>query len=197
MQDSLSTLLKTALFSLLALAASSATAEDTAATESGSRAMAMQMEAVVTDVDLETRQVSLQGPGGEIVTLNAREQVVKLEDVHVGDVLVATYMAALEGELREPTEEELAEPWVVLEDGVVSGEGEDPGMGAARMIRAVCTIEGMNRVLGTVTVEDARGKLHLITEVEPEKMEGVTLGQTLVLVYAEAVALSLEQKSAD
>ena len=68
---------------------------------------------------------------------------------------------------------------------------------AKRMIRAVCTIEGMNRVLGTVTVEDTRGNLHLITDVEPEKMEGVTLGQTLVIVYAEAVALSLEQKHAE
>ncbi|MAT91078.1 MAG: hypothetical protein CME59_00605 [Halioglobus sp.] len=197
MKDRLSTLLKSALFSLLALAAAGATAEDADDATSGGRAMAMQMEAVVTAVDLETRQVSLQGPGGEIVTVNAREQVVKLEDVHVGDVLVATYMAALEGELREPTAEELAEPWVVLEDGVVSGEGEDPGIGAARMIRAVCTIEGMNRVLGTVTVEDTRGNLHLITDVEPEKMEGVTLGQTLVIVYAEAVALSLEQKHAE
>jgi len=160
----------------------------------GARAMAMQMEAVVTDIDLETRQVSLQGPGGNIVTLNARENVIKLEDVNVGDVLVVSYLAALEGEVREPTEEELAEPWVVLEDEAMSAEGEEPQVGAARVIRAVCTIEGMNRVLGTVIIKDPRGKLHLIGAVEPEKMEGVTLGQTVVVVYAEALALSLEQK---
>ena len=32
----------------------------------------------------------------------------------------------------------------------------------------------------------------VIGDVEPEKMEGVTLGQTLVVVYAEALAMSLE-----
>ena len=33
-------------------------------------------------------------------------------------------------------------------------------------------------------------------DVEAEKMEGVTLGQTVVIVYAEALALSLEQAAA-
>ena len=159
------------------------------------RAMAIEMEAVVTAINLETRQVSLQGPQGKIVTLTARENVVKLEDVNVGDKLVVTYLAALEAELREPTAEELAEPWVVLEEGVVSEEGEQPGIGGARIIRAVCTIEGMNRELGTVTIKDPRGALHLIGDVEPEKMEGVTLGQTIVIVYAEALALTLEPKA--
>jgi hypothetical protein len=191
MHHTMKTLVATAL-TLFATALFAATAHADEHAKSGGRAMALQIEAVVTDIDLDTRQVSLQGPGGETVTVTAREQVVKLEDVAVGDKLLVTYLAALEGEVRDPTEEELAEPWVVLEEGAVSGEGEQPGIGAARMIRAVCTIEGMNRVLGTVTVRDSRGKLHLIGDVEPDKMEGVTLGQTVVMVYTEALALSLE-----
>lgn len=166
-----------------------ATAE---ASTSGGRAMAISVEAVVTDIDLETRHVTLQGPAGESFTLTARDELVKLEDVNIGDTLVATYIAAIEGELREPTEEELAEPWVVVEDagkGVVDGT---PVAGGARIIRAVCTIEGMNRLLGTVTILDPNGRVHVIGDVEPEKMSGVTLGQTIVMVYQEALALSLE-----
>ena len=149
-------------------------------TTSGGRAMAITVEAVVTDIDLETRHVTLQGPAGESFTLTATEEVVKLENVKVGDKLRATYISALEGELREPTEEELAEPWVVLEDGgkgVVDGV---PMAGGARVIRAVCTIEGMNRLLGTVTILDPNGRAHVIADVEPQKMTGVTLGQTIV-----------------
>lgn len=164
------------------------------AEEANGRAMALQIEAVVTEIDLETRQVSLQGPDGNVFTITAQENVVKLEDVSVGDVLVATYLAALEGEIREPTEAELAEPWVVIEEDGVSADPENPAVGAARMIRAVVTIEGMNRELGLVTVKDSRGKLHVIGDVEAEKMEGVTLGQTAVMVYAEALAISLEKK---
>ena len=169
---------------------------ESAEQEGNVRAMAVTMEAVVTDIDLETRQVSLRGPQGNVVTLTAREDVVKLEDVNVGDRLVATYLAALEGELREPTEEELAEPWVELSDAGVSDDPEFRAVGEARAIRAVCTIEGMNRALGTVTIKDPRGKLHLIGDVEPEKMEGVTLGDTVVVIYREAIALALEPAAA-
>ena len=69
--------------------------------------------------------------------------------------------------------------------------------GGARLIRAVCTIEGMNRLLGTVTLLDANGRAHLIEDVEPEKMSGVELGQTIVVIYREAVALSLDMVSTD
>jgi len=54
----------------------------------------------------------------------------------------------------------------------------------------------MNRLLGTITVKDPRGKYHVIGDVEPEKMEGVVLGATLVLVYTEAMAMTLEKKPA-
>lgn len=169
-----------------------ASAEDEAASQPNTRAMAMSVEAVVTEIDLETRQVSLKGPDGNIMTLTASEEVVKLEDVNVGDSLRATYLAALEGELREPTEEELAQPYVVVKDsGAGVAEGQ-PVAGAARLIHAVCTIEGMNRLLGTVTIMDPNGKVHVIADVEPEKMSNVTLGQTIVMTFREALALTLE-----
>lgn len=190
---------RTALLALLVTIAPMAAhaAEEGAAPEGGARAMAVEIVAVVTDIDLETRQVSLEVPGGNIITVHATEQVVKLEDVSVGDALVVTYLAALEGEIREPTEEELAEPWVELDEGIVSDDPAHPAVAGARAIRAVVSIEGMNRILGTVTVKDARGKVHVITDVEAEKMAGVTLGQTAVLVFTEALALSLEKHQAE
>ena len=183
-----------AALSTLAQAAHHEEAE--AEMKTGGRAMAMQAEAVVTAIDLETRQVSLEGPDGEIFTINATENVVKLEDVNIGDRLVVTYLAALETELRAPTAEELAEPWVVMEQAGMSDDAAQPGIAGGRVIRAVVTIEGMNRELGVVTIKDSNGKLHIIGDVEPEKMEGVTLGQTAVMVYSEALAISLEKKEA-
>jgi hypothetical protein len=182
--------------SLLALIAVSlpltALAEHHEGDEPKVRAVAMALESQVVDVDTETHQLSLKGPAGNIVTLTIREEVASLENIKVGDTVITTYMAAMESELREPTAEELAEPWVVVEEG---GRLEEDSIGGARVIRAVCTLEGMNRQLGTVTLKDSRGKLHLIGDVEPEKMEGVTVGQTVVVLYAEALALTLEHKA--
>jgi hypothetical protein len=157
------------------------------------RGMVMVIDAEVTAIDVENSHVTIQGPMGQTQTLTVTGEVVDIADIAIGDTIRATYLSALEGELREPTEEERENPWVVLEDEAKSTDKANPAIGAARMIRAVCTIEGMNRILGTVTVMDPRGKLHLIDDVEPEKMEGVLLGATIVLVYSEALALSLEK----
>ncbi len=179
-----------------ALVSSPVFAQETAPTEETARVMGVSMEAEVTDIDYETREVSLRGPGGNIVTITAGDHIARLEDIAVGDTIVTTYIASLEGELREPTEEELANPWMEVEGAAKAPEGTEPGAIVGRVIRAVCTIEGMNRLLGTVMVKDPRGKYHVIGDVEPEKMEGVVLGATLVLVYTEAMAITLEKKPA-
>lgn len=180
---------------LLSSAGAGAQAQDPV-NDPEARVMAITVEAEVTDVDRETRHVTLRGPGGDLFTVTVPEETSSLDNIKAGDRLVATYIAGLEGELREPTEAELEEPWVVIKEAGVSDDKNHPGVGAARVIRAVCTIEGLNRILGTVAFKDPRGKVHVIGDVEPEKMEGVTLGQTLIVVYAEALALSLEHVSA-
>ena len=178
------------LISLPVLAEEAATEEPPEA-----RTMGVALEATVVAVDAEARQISLETPVGDVVTLTVPKEVATLEKIGVGDTILATFMSAMEAELREPTAEELAEPWAVIEEGGALKDSPEDAVGGARIIRAVCTIEGMNRALGTVTLKDPRGKLHLVTDVEAEKMEGVTLGQTVVVVYAEAMALALERKA--
>jgi hypothetical protein len=198
MTNSMKKIAKTISGGLLALIASTmplAAQEAQVEEEAGkTRAVATVIEAEVVGVDTAAGQVRLKGPLGNVQTLTIPADVSKLENVKVGDTVLATYLAAMESELREPTAEELAEPWVVVEKSGAMPDPENPGIGGARVIRAVCTIEGMNRPLGTVTLKDSRGKLHLIGEVEPEKMEGVVLGQTVVVFYAEAMALNLVKK---
>lgn len=156
------------------------------------KGVSLVMQAQVVEVDRTNREVSLKGPDGNVVTMAVGRDVIDLERVKVGDTLVSTYRQSLEAELRKPTKEELAEPWVVVEEQVGLDDPAPEALGGARVVRAVCTIEGMNRILGTVVIQDARGKLHVIGGVEPEKMEGVTLGQTLVVVHTEALAIALE-----
>ena len=177
----------------IALLSSPVFAEEAAPAEGTVRVMGVSLEAEVTAIDYETREVSMRGPQGNIVTITAGDHIERLEDITVGDFIVTSYVASLEGELRAPTEEELANPWAEVDGGAVAPAGSEPGAIVGRMIRAVCTIEGMNRLIGTVTVRDPRGKYHVIGDVEPEKMEGVVLGATVVLVYTEAMAITLEK----
>jgi hypothetical protein len=170
-------------------------AEPEKTAETNGRAMAVDIEAEVTAIDLKTREVTLRGPNGFETTLVAPEKVIKLEDVSVGDRVVGTFFAALEGEVRTPTAEELAEPWMVMQGKSLSGDAANPGIDTARVIRAVVTIEALNPETGVVVVKDSRGKEHSIGDVEAAKMAGVKVGQTAVVVFTEAMALTLQKEA--
>ncbi len=161
------------------------------------RAAAVRVSAVIAAIDLENRELTLETPLGQFVTVSVDPEIKRLAEFEVGDAIVATYMTSLAGEVREPTEEELAEPWLELDAAAIADMEMPPGVAGARVIRAVCTIEGMNRVTGTAMIQDPRGKYHVIGDIAPEKFEGRTLGETIVMIYSEAVALQLEKAPVD
>jgi hypothetical protein len=161
------------------------------------RAAAVQVAALVIAVDKETREVSLQLPQGEIATMIAGPDMVRFDEIAVGDAVVATYIQALAADVRAPTQEEMDEPWVELDAAGIAEAGMDPGVVGLRVIRAVCSIEGMNRVTRTVMIEDPRGKYHVIGDVDPARLAGLTLGTKVIMVYSQAVALTLEKQEAN
>lgn len=156
------------------------------------RTAAIQVSAMIVDIDRETREVTLQTPHGDYVTLTASEDIQRFEEFEVGDSIVATYVTSLAGEVREPTEEERANPWQELDALAIADLDMPPGVAGGRVVKAVCTIEGMNRVAGTAMIEDPRGKFHLIGGIPRERFEGRMLGDTVVMIYSEALALTLE-----
>ena len=159
----------------------------------GTRAVVAAIEAEIVAIDLETKEVTLVGPQGQHVTIVAQEKVVKISDLQVGDRVAAEYLASLHGEVREPTADELANPWVVLEDGVIDENPAHPAVGAARQVRAVCSIEAFDAEAGFVMIKDSRGKMHTIGGIPAAKFEGVSLGEDMVVVYTEALAIAMQK----
>ncbi|EAQ96162.1 hypothetical protein [Congregibacter litoralis] len=160
------------------------------------RAMAIEIDAEVIAVDTETRELVLELPTGEQMTTIVDPQVTRLSEVAPGDFLVVTYIAAIAADLREPTEEELANPWVEGADAGVSGAEQSPGGAMISAVRAVCTIEGMNRLLGTVTIMDSRGKAHVIGDVPAQRIEQLSIGQSVVITFTQALAVGIEKADA-
>ena len=70
---------------------------------------------VVESVDLATRKVGIRGPEGNLLLIKAGEEVERLDEMEVGDAVVAEYHISVVGEFREPTPEEEANPLVFLE----------------------------------------------------------------------------------
>ena len=77
--------LNTAILALLMVFATGVAAQEAEPTEEGNaRTMAITVEALVTDVDMETRHVTLQGPRGDLFTVTVPEDATKLENIKVG-----------------------------------------------------------------------------------------------------------------
>ena len=77
--------------------------------------------ATVESVDLEKRVVTLKGPHGDKLTLEADKGVKRFDEIKPGDTVRASYYQSVAAELREPTAEEKANPLVVEE-----GAGKAP-----------------------------------------------------------------------
>src|SRR6478609_7123955 len=66
--------------------------------------------ATVQAVNLETREVTLKGPQGNVFTVTADPAIMRLNEVKAGDDIVLDYSVSIATELRAPTAEEKANP---------------------------------------------------------------------------------------
>jgi len=149
------------------------------------------MQGTVTDIVKETRDVTLKGANGELVTVTAGPEVKRFDEITVGDVITFDYYTYLKAEFRTPTSEEKAEPFVVLEGEDKAPAGEAPAGAVGQMVKAVVTIEILNRPQMLATVLGPNGNYLTIPMQDAAFMEQLRIGQVVILTYAEVVAVSL------
>ncbi len=153
-------------------------------------------EGTVTEIKKETREITLKGPDGELVTLTAGDAVERFDEIAVGDVITFEYYTYMKAEFRKPTKEELAEPLMVLAEGGKAPEGMDPAAVVGAVVKAVVTVEILNRPNMLATVRGPRGN-YMTIEMEDEALiQKLHIGQVVILTYAEAIAISLTKEKA-
>lgn len=155
--------------------------------------MPLQLDGVVGTVDKQSREISLSIMG--LVFTVFIPESLDLDNIRVGDEVTVQYFAAAEMESREPTAEELADTWTVIEEGELAEDGGALGAEAARMVRAVVTVVFIDKAKALMAVKDSRDMTHFITKVEPEKLNNLRVGQQIVVVFAEATAVALDKTS--
>jgi hypothetical protein len=150
-------------------------------------------EGTVTKINKETREITLKGPDGELVTLTASDAVERFDEIEVGNRISFKHYAYIKAEFRKPTEEELAEPLMLLAQGGKAPEGMDPAAVVGAVVKALVTVEILNRPNMFATVKGPRGN-YLTIEMEDEAlMQKLHIGQLVILTYAEAMAISLRK----
>ena len=148
----------------------------------------------VEAIDMASREVTLKGPLGNVVRFTVDKRVTRLNEVKVGDEVVADYYVSYVAELRAPTAEEKAKPLTVLTETAKAPADAQPAAGALRIIKAVVTVEGLDRPTKSLTVSGQAGTV-TVQVADVAALSKLRLGDTLVVTYTEAIAVALEKRA--
>jgi hypothetical protein len=146
-------------------------------------------------IDYANREVTLRDQLGHVETFSVSEDVKRFREAKVGDDVTVKYYAGFVAELRNPTPAEEKEPLVVLEGARKAATSAAPAAGGVRRIKAVVTIEGLDRPTETITVRGPAGHYYMAHVADPENLTKMHIGDTIVVTLTEAAVVSLEKAS--
>lgn len=155
--------------------------------------MVATMTATVAEIDHDARSLTLESELGEIVSLQASDEVERFDEIEKGDMVSAEYVISIAAELREPTAEELENPLVVEGAGGRAPGTAAPAGAVAGQIRVIATIEGLDRPTRTVTIKGPAGRYSVVGVQDVSNLPKMRIGDHVVITYTEALAVSLEK----
>ena len=103
--------------------------------------------------------MTLKDSQGQIGTFSVDKEVQRFNEAKVGDKVSVDYYFGFNAEVRKPTAEEKQNPLVVMQATGRAGPDDAPAGSDTQQIRAVVTIEGLDRANQTITVKGPRGNI--------------------------------------
>ena len=163
----------------------------TAEKPSVSEEIVVTMEATVTAINLETREVTLKNAAGEIVTFIADDKVRNLAQVEVGNMLTVEYMEGVMIEVVDPATE--------LGSSASSAagrteQGGKPGGAVISETSVVVVIEAIDLENETATVKTSEGESKIVKARNPENLKKVAVGDKVMITFTQGIAISVTEK---
>ena len=147
--------------------------------------------AIVEAINHETREVSLRKQDDTVVSFVASEDARNLDQVQVGDVVVAQYEERLDIRVIsvENAQAEVAEASVAAR----TEKGEMPGMAVMNTVVITATVEEINLEANTFKLKGPKGNIKEYVARDPENLKKAAVGDLVVITYSEAIALTVEK----
>ena len=180
------------LFSTPVLAGETAPATDKPSLYSS---QTMIVTAVVEAINHETREVTLRGPEGGSTSFVASEDARNLDQVNVGDIVMAEYEQSLSIEVF--ANDGSAPGMGELAVAARSEKGEMPALAAIDSQVITATVEEINIEANTFKLKGPSGEVNEYVARDPENLKKAAVGDLVVITYTEAVALSVEKTTAE
>jgi len=153
------------------------------------------VSAVVEAIDHETRVVTVRKADGEEITFTASTEARNLDQVSVGDILVAEYVETISVEVME---NEGFEPEVIEAEAMArTAKGEMPGVAAMAANVVISIVEEINLEANTFKLKGPDGEVNEYVARNPENLRRSAVGDLVVITVTEAIAITVEKQAVE
>ncbi len=154
----------------------------------------MTVSAVVEAMDHETRIVTVRKADGEELTFTASDEARNLDQVSVGDVLIAEYVQSVSIDVyaNDGSEPEAA----TAEAMARTPKGQMPGFAAMEKTVITATVEEINIEANTFKLKGPDGTINEYVARNPDNLKRALVGDLVVITTIDAVAVIVEEQEA-
>jgi len=160
-----------------------------------SASQTIMVSAVVEEINHETRVVTVRKADGEAITFTASDEARNLDQVDVGDMLLAEYEETVSIQVLA---NDGLEPEAAAVDAMArTKEGEMPGFAAMEATVVTATVEEINIEANTFKLKGPDGAVNEYVARNPENLKRSKVGDLVVITVTQAVAIVVEEQTAE
>ena len=160
-----------------------------------SASQSMTVSAVVEAIDHETRVVTVRKPDGEAITFTASEEARNLDQVDVGDILIAEYVKTVSIEVMA---NDGMQPDAASASAMARSEkGAMPGMAAMDATVVTATVADINLETNTFKLKGPDGTVNEFVARNPDNLRRAKVGDLVVITNTTSVAITVEEQPAE
>jgi Cu/Ag efflux protein CusF len=146
------------------------------------------IKATIEAIDSTNRLVTLKGPKGNVVTLPVDEEVVRFDQMKVGDTVTAEYFESVAYEIEAPG----ANTPTGTSIAAAPVEGVKPAAAGVSMTVSKVTIMAIDPDTPAVTVKTADGDVLSFRVRHKANLKNVKVGDTVVVTHTKALMIAVE-----
>jgi Cu/Ag efflux protein CusF len=152
-------------------------------------AQTVEITATITKIDPATREVTLKGPKGREVTIQAGPEVKNFAQMKVGDTVTAKYVEALTLELKKGGKAVVGR---TEQSGAAAAKpGEKPAALAGRQVTVIADVTAVDPATQTVTLKGPKQTVD-VKVADPEQFKLIKVGDQVEATYTEALGIAVD-----
>jgi len=144
----------------------------------------------IVSVSQKKKQVTIEGPGGKVVTLNVKNPY-NLKAAKTGEPVVIKFYEIVT--VRKLKKGETLPPIAAAQGIATAQPGQTPGGAVGEAIQLVATVVAINTDKGTVDVKGPDGAVETVKVANPKNLKYIKAGEDIVVTLTKVMAVGLDK----